>query len=125
MNDKFKNEVIEKWGGTRAYAEFSKKTNDYSSADFDKLGAGLDSVLSEFASIMQVGSAADSPQSQSLVNKLQSFISANCYTCTDEILSSLGQMYVTDERMRQNINRHADGTAEFIGEAINARLIKE
>ena len=55
---------------------------------------------------------------QSLVQKLQNHITENYYTCTKGILSGLGQMYVADERFKSNIDKHADGTAEFISEAI-------
>ena len=40
--------------------------------------------------------------------------------CTDEILAGLGQMYVTDERFKSNIDKHSSGTAEFISQAIKA-----
>lgn len=42
----------------------------------------------------------------------------NYYTCTNEILAYLGQMYVVDERFKKNLDKHSDGTAEFICEAI-------
>ena len=49
---------------------------------------------------------------------LQDHISENYYLCTNQILAGLGQMYVADERFKSNIDKHADGTAEFICEAI-------
>nr|MCR4718760.1 TipAS antibiotic-recognition domain-containing protein [Bacillota bacterium] len=48
----------------------------------------------------------------------QNHITENYYICTNEILSGLGQMYVADERFRNNIDKNADGTAAFICEAI-------
>ena len=33
-------------------------------------------------------------------------------------MAGLGQMYVADERFKNNIDRYAEGTAEFISEAI-------
>ena len=51
--------------------------------------------------------------------KLQRFITENMYTCTDEILASLGQMYAADGEFRQNIDRAGgEGTAEFASRAI-------
>ena len=64
---------------------------------------------------------SDSPESetaQTLVKKLQSYITENFYTCTPEILRGLGQMYVADERFKSNIDKNGKGTAEFIAEAI-------
>ena len=55
---------------------------------------------------------------QSLVGKLQKYITQNYYTCTNEILVGLGKMYVADERFEKNINKCGEGTAEFAADAI-------
>jgi hypothetical protein len=62
--------------------------------------------------------SADSAEAQALVTKLQAHITANYYTCTDEILAGLGKMYVADERFKKNIDKHCEGTAEFAADAI-------
>ena len=49
---------------------------------------------------------------------LQNHITENYYRCSNEILAGLGQVYVADERFKNNIDQHADGTSEFIREAI-------
>ena len=67
---------------------------------------------------LKSGATPDSAEAQNLVKMLQSHISENYYLCTNEILAGLGQMYVADERFKNNIDKHADGTAAFICEAI-------
>ena len=67
---------------------------------------------------MNSGEAPDSKESQNLVEKLQNYITENFYTCTKEILAGLGQMYVADERFKNNIDKHSVGTAEFVSKAI-------
>ena len=52
MNDKYFNEVKEKWGNTEAYAEFADKTKGYSKERFDAVNAGLDSIMREFCECM-------------------------------------------------------------------------
>jgi hypothetical protein len=64
------------------------------------------------------GETPDSKEAQKLVQKLQSYITENYYLCTNNILVGLTQMYVADERFKDNIDKHADGTAEFILEAV-------
>ena len=65
--------------------------------------------------------APDAPEVQKKVKALQEHITKNFYPCTREILSSLGQMYVQDERFRANIDAFGgDGTAEFVSRAIEA-----
>ncbi len=116
--EKYKEEVKEKWGDTSAYKEYSQKTKSYSKDNFNAMGEGLESILEDFAVCMNSGSSPDSTDAQILVEKLQSYITENFYTCTNEILASLGQMYVADERFKNNIDKHSVGTAEFVRKAI-------
>ena len=114
----YKAEAKERWGNTDAYKEHTEKTKNYGKDKWSSLAADMDVILSEFALCMKNGSAPDAEETQSLVKKLQNHITENYYTCTREILSGLGQMYTADERFKNNIDKHADGTAEFISAAI-------
>ena len=76
------------------------------------------SIFAEFAECKNSGASADSAEAQALVAKLQAHITANYYTCTDEILAGLGKMYVADERFKNNIDKYGEGTAEFVSNAI-------
>ena len=117
--EKYKAEAKEKWGSTKAYSEYAEKTKDYSESKFDSLTEGMDAIMGEFADIMQMGKSPSEIEAQTLVKKLQDYISENFYNCTKEILFGLGQMYVYDERFRNNIDKHAEGTAEYISHAIS------
>ena len=75
-------------------------------------------IFAEFAACKDSGASADSAEAQSLVAKLQAHITANYYTCTDEILAGLGKMYVADERFKKNIDKYGEGTAKFAAEGI-------
>jgi hypothetical protein len=83
-----------------------------------EINAGLMAILAEFAERKNNGFTANSPEVQSLVVKLQEYITQNYYTCTDEILAGLGQMYIADERFKKNIDKYGVGTAEFASKAI-------
>ena len=118
--EKYKAEAQEKWGSTAAYKEHQEKTKGYSQDKWSSMAAGLDAIMGRFGAAMQKGDAADSPAAQELVKALQSHITENYYTCTKEILAGLGQMYVADERFKNNIDRHGDGNAAFICAAIGS-----
>ena len=111
-------EVKERWGNTEAYAEFSERTKDYSKERFADINTGLDDIFRDFAELMKNGAEPSSDEVQALVKKLQDYITENYYTCTDEILVGLGQMYISDERFKSNIDKYADGTAVFVSKAI-------
>ena len=81
--------------------------------------------MSEFSVCMKNGAEPESCEAQALVKALQNHITENYYLCTNEILAGLGQMYVADERFRNNIDKKADGTAEFICEAIEIYCKKQ
>ena len=116
--EKYRAEAREKWGETDAYKEHEKRTKDHSASKWNDAAAGLDGIMAEFALSMKRGDAPDSAEAQALVKNLQDYITKNFYSCTNEILAGLGQMYVCDGRFKENIDKHADGTAQFICDAI-------
>ncbi len=116
--EKYKAEAQEKWGKPEAYKELAEKTKNYTKQKWNDLTAGMDQIMAEFALCMKNGEAPESAPAQDLVRQLQDHITLNFYNCTNQILAGLGQMYVADERFQNNIDRHADGTAAFICQAI-------
>ena len=114
----YKTEVCSRWGTTDAYREHEQKTKNYTKEQWAEANDGMMAIFAEFAACKDSGVSADSAEAQALVAKLQAHITANYYTCTDEILAGLGQMYVADERFKKNIDKHGEGTAEFASEAI-------
>jgi hypothetical protein len=114
----YKTEVQQRWGNTDAYREHAEKTKHYSKDKFSALAADMDLIFGEFALCMKNGGLPEEQEAQELVKKLQNHITDNYYTCTKPILSGLGQMYVADERFQNNIDRHGDGTADFVSQAI-------
>ena len=122
LETKYKTEAAKRWGNTEAYKEFSVKNASTSREEFGEIIEGLENIFSEFAACMQNKNAPDSAGAQALVSELQEYISANFYNCTDEILAGLGQMYSADARFRNSIDKHGEGTAEYVSKAIQSKL---
>ena len=118
MSSNYENEARERYGNTAAYREHEQKTKNYTKEKWVEANDGLMAIFSEFAACKNSGTSADSDEAQALVAKLQAHITANYYTCTNEILTGLGKMYVADERFKKNIDKYGEGTAEFASEAI-------
>ena len=118
MNNQYSTETCERWGNTDAYGEYEKKTKYYTNQKWAEINDGLMAFFAEFAVCKDNGASAKSAEVQALVAKLQTHITVNYYTCTDEILKGLGKMYVADERFKKNIDKFGAGTAEFASEAI-------
>ena len=110
--EQYKAEAKQRWGNTQAYQEYERKAPDRS-------GDELMALFAEIGTLRHL--PPDSREARKAVMGLQRFITEHYYTCTPEILAGLGQMYVGDERFRQNIDRAGgDGTAEFVRQAIAA-----
>ena len=114
----YETEARSRWGNTDAYREHEQKTKNYTKEKWAEANYDLMAIFAEFAACKASGASADSDETQALVAKLQAHITANYYTCTDEILAGLGKMYVADERFEKNIDKYGEGTAEFAFEAI-------
>ena len=111
-------EARERYGGTAAYREHTAKTKNYTKEKWAEANDGMMAIFAEFAACKKRGASAGSAEAQELVAKLQEHITANYYTCTDEILAGLGKMYVADERFKKNIDKYGEETAEFASNAI-------
>ena len=116
---KYDSEVRERWGNTDAYREHEQKIKNYTKEKWAEANDGLMAIFAEFAACKDSGARADSAEAQALVVGLQAHVTANYYTCTDEILAGLGKMYVCDERFKKNIDKYGEGTAEFASGAID------
>jgi len=114
----YETETRSRWGNTDAYREHEQKTKNYTKEQWAEANDGLMAIFAEIAACKASGALADSSEAQALVAKLQAHITANYYTCTDEILSGLGRMHVADERFKKNIDKYGEGTAEFASAAI-------
>jgi hypothetical protein len=114
----YETEARSRWGDTDAYREHERKTKNYGKEKWAEINDGLMAIFAEFAACKNSGASVDSAEAQGLVAKLQAHITANYYTCTDEILAGLGKMYAADERFKKNIDKYGEGTAEFVSNAI-------
>ena len=123
--NQYETEARERWGDTAAYREHEQKTKNYTKEKWADADHGLMAIFAEFAVCKQNGAEADSNEAQALVAKLYAHITANYYTCTDEILAGLGKMYVADERFKKNIDKSGEGTAEFAAEGIRIYVKKK
>ena len=117
--DEYAAKAKETWGNTPAYQEYERKTRGRSEAETLETGRQMMGIFAEFGAVRN--GDPTSPEARALVRKLRDFISAHYYTCTDQILSGLGQMYSAGGEMTQNIDScGGGGTAAFASRAIRA-----
>ena len=119
--NQYANEVKEKWGNTSQYEEYKNKNR--SKEELESIKNRFMNIFTELGTLKHL--SVEDEKVQEKIKLLQEFITNNYYNCTNEILKGLGQMYVNDERFRNNIDRAGgDGTAEFVNQAISIYCLK-
>jgi len=110
--DDYARQAKESWGKTDAYKEYEQKSAGRSKEEQQSLNIRMMEIFSEFGKIKD--QSPDTETALGLAKKLQDFITEHFYTCTDEILLSLGEMYAGGGDFTANIDRvGGEGTAEF------------
>lgn len=114
MSKRYFEEAKERWGDTAAWHEFEKH-----SGSAEEAADGLMKLFARLGKLKELPPASD--EAQTAVNEIKQYITEHYYECTDEILAGLGEMYVADERFKENIDKAGGtGTAEFARDAIRA-----
>ncbi len=113
--DDYQKEAKSRWGKTAAYKEFEEQN---SKNDFSMISLEMTKIMEGFGKLKDI--PAEDRRVQTQVKVLQDYISDNFYTCTQDILAGLGEMYVQDDRFKKNIDKAGGtGTASFIRSAIS------
>ena len=115
--DEYEEQAKSTWGTTPAYKEYEVKSAGRTAEDNRILAVGLMEIFAELGRQLSLQPSDDAVQAN--VIKLQNYITENFYTCSDEILLSLGRFYSGGGSMQRNIDKAAgEGTAEFVSQAI-------
>ena len=105
------------YGKTDAYKEYEKKSGARTEEENKSVN---DRLMDHFVRLGQLKDLSpDCEAAQAWVKELQTFLSANYYNCTNQILMGLGQMYAGGGSMTENIDAAGGtGTGEFACRAI-------
>lgn len=115
--EQYKTEVKSKWGNSKAYQEYEQRVVSHSEHNDSKFVNEIMSLFTDLGAMKQLPPTDKAVQEK--IAALQAYINENFYTCSNDILKELGEMYVCDDRFKKNIDRFGgEGTAKFVREAI-------
>lgn len=115
--DEYAKQAKEQWGKTAEYKEFEQKAAGRSKEEERTVMEEFMQIFADFGKMKDA--APESADVQNHVKKLQDYITEHFYKCSNDILSSLGQMYAGGGEFTNNIDRvGGEGTAKFTAEAI-------
>ena len=106
------------WGHTPAWQEYAARPRK--KGDAERSGQELMDMIGDFG--RNRPASPSEPDAHAFVRRLQAFITQRFYTCTDEVLLGLADVYETPD-FRRNIDRAGgEGAAAFLAEAIRSAL---
>ena len=115
--DEYAAQAKASWGTTPAYKEYEEKSKGRTKEDNQKIHQGMIDLFVQFGQIREKDPTSE--EAQAMVKKLQDYITEYMYTCTKEILGSLGKMYAGGGDFTTNIDKiGGEGTAVFASRAI-------
>jgi len=116
--EEYAEETKQKYGSTDAYKESLKKTARYTKEDWAAITKHGNELYARIASFMDSGRSPADPGVQQIVAQCRQHITDSFYNCTPEIFRGLGDLYVSDVRFTENIDKVRPGLAAYLKEAI-------
>lgn len=127
LQTQFRDEIMERWGNTESFKEydatFSLKARKIQIEQMDAFYHVAQRIFEKLA--MYEGKSPDCLEVQQIVCEWQQYISEHFYQCDRKMLSYLGNLYVTDGRFSNFINRFGNGDlASFFSKAIETYCLR-
>lgn len=116
--EKYQEEVEERWGDTDAYTSYKEKTSKYKKEDWNEVMELQTKNLNELASLFKENIEPSDVRVQTVVNNNRYVIDKFFYPCSKEMFGNLGEMYVEDSRFKAFYDDIVDGLAEYYRDAI-------
>ncbi|MFI0818988.1 MerR family transcriptional regulator [Streptomyces sp. NPDC021098] len=118
--EQYADEVEERWGNTEAYRESQRRAATYTKEDWQRIQAEGDAINGRFIALMESGAPAESEAAMELAEEHRRWMSRNHYDCPHRLHACIGEMYVTDHRFTENIDKAKPGLAAYLRGAILA-----
>lgn len=115
--DEYSRQAKEQYGNTPQYKEMEEKQKNRTEEEDRLLGDRFMLLFKEAGELKDSDPA--SFEAQTIVKRIQDYITENFYTCTNQIFRTLGKMYSGGGEFTENIDAYGgEGTAEFVDRAI-------
>lgn len=119
LNEKkeaYAEEAKEKWGKSAQWQAYEEREATMTVEKYEARDEGMRDIFRAFAAVTDRDPAG--AEAQALVKRWHDFIENNFYPCPKKVLAGLGQMYICDERFRENLDEYGAGTAQLMSDAI-------
>jgi DNA-binding transcriptional MerR regulator len=121
--DDYTEEVEQRWGGTDAYKESSRRTARYTKDDWLRNKQENEDWGRRFTALMDSGAPAEGPEAMDLAEEHRQLISRWFYECSYEIHTGLADMYLADDRFTATYEAIKPGMTQYLHDAIHANAV--
>lgn len=122
---KYEEEAKARWADTRQFKEAARRTRRYTAEDWTRIKAEHSALMTDLAAASALGAAPSDPAVVELAERHRRHIDRWYYPCPPGMHAGLAGLYVEDDRFRSTIDKHGEGLAAFLAEAIRASVARQ
>ena len=116
MKDQYRKEVEQRWKDTSTYKKYHERTRTYTKEVWKEIERKMQNFFQELNCLKP--RTPDDPVVQEWLEKYRSFIDEYFYPCSKDTLIQLSELYISDERFQQFIDREGDGLSTYLHQII-------
>jgi DNA-binding transcriptional MerR regulator len=119
-SSQYDGEAKKRWGDGDAYKESARRTKGYSEADWKRLKEEQSSVYRDAAAAKAEGKGPSDDDVAEIAERHRLVIDRWFYPCSVTMHQGLADMYESDDRFREGIDKYGEGLTGFLASAIRA-----
>jgi DNA-binding transcriptional MerR regulator len=113
-------EARQRWGDTEAYRVSGERTKSYGEADWRKIKDEQVAILADAAAAQRDGVRADEPRAMDIAERHRLAIDRWFYPCSHRMHRGLADLWQSDRRFADNIDKHGVGLTDYLAAAVRA-----
>jgi DNA-binding transcriptional MerR regulator len=117
-------EARRRWGTSEAFVESQRRTRRYTADDWKAIQAEQSAIYEDAYSALAARKSPSDAAAMDIAERHRQSIDRWFYPCSHAMHRGLASMYESDERFRTSIDRHGEGLAAFLAEAIRANAAR-
>jgi DNA-binding transcriptional MerR regulator len=117
---KYEGEAQERWGDTSAYRQAMQRTKRYTADDWKNHRAEQTAIYADMVAVMRAGREPHDRDALGIAERHRLSIDRWFYPCSSAMHRGLADMYASDSRFSETIDKHGEGLTAFLAAAIRA-----
>src|SRR5882672_3866925 len=119
--DQYADETKQRWGNTAGYKAAEKRWTSYTEADWIKCRDEQGAIYAEAFAALSAGKKPDDPAAMDIAERHRLCFDRWFYPCSREMHARLADMWETDRRYGDSIDKHGGaGLTAFLAAAVRA-----